>query len=441
MQAAHLGVARADAPDTRPNVIVILADDLGYGDLSCYGNERFETPHLDRLAAGGLRLTDFHSASPVCSPTRAALLTGRYPQRAGIDGVVYAAPTRNRHHGLFPSELTVAELLRDAGYRTALVGKWHLGYQKRFNPVRHGFDLFHGYVSGNVDYFSHVDQEGFADWWFRDRQILEPGYSTHLITRVAVQFIEANRDTPFFLYIAHEAPHSPFQGPGDRAFRVAGRKVPPPMLSDAEKRRARREMILEMDRGVGDVIAALERSRLGKQTFVFFFSDNGATPLGSNGHLRGHKGSLWEGGHRVPAVAWWPGTIPAGRTDAQTTMAIDIMPTILDIAGVDVPPSASLDGVSLLPALKDGVPLDDRALFWEYREQRAMREGDWKLLTGLPKPGDVGLYNLGDDPGERRNVAAEFPDRAARMQASLELWAKEVRDGATRQPRRAEEVE
>ena len=203
------------APEDRPNVIVILADDLGYGDLGSYGNRQIRTPSLDRLAAEGTRLTDFHSASPVCSPTRAALLTGRYPQRAGIGGVVYAAPQRNRHHGLFQSELTFAEVMRGAGYDTAVVGKWHLGYRKQFNPVRHGFDTFRGYVSGNVDYFSHVDGEGFADWWNNDTKIEEDGYSTHLITRAAVEFVEAQRAGPFCLYIAHEAPHSPFQGPGD----------------------------------------------------------------------------------------------------------------------------------------------------------------------------------------------------------------------------------
>ena len=201
-------------------------------------------------------------------------------------------------------------------------------------------------------------------------------------------------------------------------------------------RRAYREMIEAMDEGVGQVLAALERTAQARRTLVFFFSDNGATRVGSNGRLRGNKGSLWEGGQRVPAMAWWPGTIPAGRVCTETAMAIDLMPTMMEVAGAKVEESMDLDGVSLLSTLTEGVAVGGRSLFWEYRRQRAMREGDWKLVTGLPETGDVGLYDLGVDPSERHNVAGKHPARAARMRAELLAWADDVQNGATRQPDR-----
>ncbi|CAN0487019.1 unnamed protein product, partial [Laminaria digitata] len=210
--------------NTQPNFIIIMADDLGYGDISPFDGW-IHTPHLDQLAEEGMRFTDFYASGPVCSPTRAGLLTGRYQQRAGIPGVVYAAPDRNRNHGLQPGEWTFAEALREAGYATGMFGKWHLGYETKYNPIHHGFDEFRGYVSGNVDYFGHVDQAGFYDWWSQDKLINEPGYVTHLITQHALRFIEKNKDTPFVLYLPHEAPHYPFQGPDDEPFRIVNTQI------------------------------------------------------------------------------------------------------------------------------------------------------------------------------------------------------------------------
>jgi arylsulfatase A-like enzyme len=213
------GIACSEEPGRPPNIVLVLADDMGYGDASCYGNEAFRTPCLDALAAKGMRFLDFHSSGPVCSPTRAGLLTGRYQQRAGIPGVIYADPKQNRHHGLQVEEITFAELLQKAGYATAVCGKWHLGYQKQYNPVHHGFGRFRGYVSGNVDYISHYDRMEIYDWWDGLELVEEEGYSTHLITEHAVRFIEENRRRPFCLYVAHEAPHSPWQGPPDPPIR------------------------------------------------------------------------------------------------------------------------------------------------------------------------------------------------------------------------------
>jgi len=429
----------------RPNVVVILADDLGYGDLSCYGNERFQTPHIDRLAAEGLRFLDFHSNAPVCSPTRCGLLTGRYQQRAGIPGVIYAGFDENRHHGLFPRETTIAEVLREAGYRTGLLGKWHLGYLEKFNPIHHGFDFFRGYVSGNIDYHSHFDRLGVKDWW-NGRQIAdEPGYSTHLITRHAVEFIERHsqsghgqdrngggrrREAPFFLYVAHEAPHSPWQGPQDPAFRVAGKNVPE-QRSREFKERAYAEMVRELDRGVGEVVATLQRLDLAERTLVFFLSDNGANRYGSNGLLRGFKGSLWEGGIRVPAIAWWPGRIAAGKTSKDLATSLDLFPTILEVTGASKPDSLELDGESLLDLVTAGTSLGDRRVFWKYLEERAVRFGRWKLLwTG----GHVDLFNLDSDAAETKNLAGEEPGRVQEMLQAYRQWEVDVSRGATPQP-------
>lgn len=224
--AAGGGSVRAQETRRPPNFVIILADDMGSGDISPYRGS-IQAPALDRLAAEGMRFSAFYANGPVCTPTRAALLTGRYQQRAGLESALYAQPQhpmQNRGHGLGTNEITFADALRDAGYATGIFGKWHLGYEERYNPVHQGFDRFRGFVSGNVDYFAHVDGAGFYDWWHGDRLVNEPGYVTHLISRASVEFIEENRDRPFALYVAHQAPHFPFQGPGDAPFRLVGRQ-------------------------------------------------------------------------------------------------------------------------------------------------------------------------------------------------------------------------
>ncbi len=422
-----------------PNIVLILADDLGYGDLSCYGGTAFRTPHLDALADQGMRLVDFHSSGPVCSPTRAGLVTGRYQQRAGVPGVIFADPKQNRHHGLHTEEVTFAELLQEAGYATAVFGKWHLGYQKRFNPTHHGFDRFRGYTSGNVDYISHYDRMGIYDWWEGLETIEEEGYTTHLITRHAVRFIEQNKDRPFCVYVAHEAPHSPWQGPGDPPVRGPQATRGNAVRGDAIQR-AYREMVQEMDKGVGDVVAALKRLDLAERTLVFFLSDNGGTPHGSNGPLRGHKGQLWEGGHRVPAIAWWPGRVAPGTTSDQLSISTDLMPTMLALAGVDVPEGHKLDGLSLLPVLLEGKSLGHRKLFWSYGRQQAMRDGPWKLVLGQGKgkpPSNAPqpeLFHLADDLEEQHNLAHEHPDRVRVMREAIRDWQADVEAEATRPP-------
>ncbi len=426
--------ARATGEETRkPNLVVIMADDLGYGELSCYGNHNYKTPHLDALARAGVRFTDYHSNGAVCSPTRAALLTGRYQQRAGVGGVIYAGFDQNRNHGLHQSETTFAEPLGGAGYQNGCFGKWHLGYEKKFNPVHHGFNRFRGYVSGNIDYQSHFDRVGVYDWWEGLEHLREKGYSTHLITRHAVKFIEEHRDRPFCLYVPHEAPHTPFQGPGDPGFRVKG-KVVPEKRSAAFKKRAYREMVQEMDKGVGEIVATLKRLGLEKNTVVFFISDNGATGFGSNGSLRGNKGQLWEGGHRVPAIARWPGRIAAGSACDDLSIGMDIFPTLLELAGVNAPENLRLDGRSLVPSLFGKKPPGQRKLYWSAGRQQAMRDGPWKYVRELKGQKAAALYNLSSDQGEKNNLAGKDPARLASMRKDYAAWRKDVAAGATKQP-------
>jgi arylsulfatase A len=443
-----LGVTVASAGQSQPtsikspNFVIILADDLGYGDLSCYGATHVSTPNLDRLAAEGLRLTDFHSSGAVCSPTRAGLMTGRYQHRAGIEGVVYANPKNNRHHGLQPvQEFTLAEGLNAQGYRSAIFGKWHLGYETQYNPTRHGFDEFIGYVSGNVDYQSHVDQMGFEDWWQGADLTPQSGYVTELITDNAKAFLDRHPcDQPFLLYLAHETPHYPYQGPKDPATRQVG--SPGATLGERKDRKgAYKEMIEFLDLEVGRTLEALREKGVMENTYVIFFSDNGATPLGSNGALRGAKGSLWEGGHRVPCIIWKPGVVPAGSTSDALTISMDITATVWDLAGATAHPQRPLDGSSLTELMRspdqDFDAFQRRQLFWEHRGGLAMRDGDWKWLrtsnTGTGE-GKGRLFHLGQDLGEKEDVSETEIERENRMRFAAESWLDDVRRGATLQP-------
>ena len=441
--AAQPAQSRGDAP---PNVVVIMADDLGYGDVSAFRDGWIETPHLERLARQGMRLTDFHAGGPVCSPTRASLLTGRYQQRAGLPGVIYASRQRNRHHGLQPEAFTFAELAKEAGYATGIFGKWHLGYRKKFNPVHHGFDAFRGYVSGNVDYLSHIDGIGVHDWWDGTEKIHEEGYTTHLVTEHAVRFIETHRDEPFCLYVAHEAPHWPYQGPRDAVIRQAGgpkMRTPPRQTGDVDLVRDRyRTMVRVMDEGIGQIVETLRRLDLAEETLVLFFSDNGPKkPYGSAGGLRGWKGSLFEGGHRVPAVAWWPSRIAAGSRSDELMITLDVLPTIAELVGQAPPEGLTIDGMSVVPALLENEELRRPPLFWAWRGQQAMRDGSWKLVQdALEANSDeertqgTRLYNLAKDPGETRDVSEVHPERVARMKAAIQAWHEKVTAGATVQP-------
>lgn len=413
---------RTTPADRRPNFVIILADDMGYGDLACYGNAGFNTPHLDRLAAEGARFTDFHVSAPVCSPSRASLLTGRYPQRAGIPEVIFADPGKGTYDlGLHESEVTFSRLLHQAGYSTAVFGKWHLGYHLRFNPLQHGFERFRGYVSGNIDYVSHMNPTGMRDWWDGRELVDEEGYSTHLITKHAVDFLAQKHDRPFCLYIAHQAVHSPYQGPDDKPIRTYDGETLP---GRQDRRQAYREMTEALDDSVGEVMATIRSQGLADNTLVFFFSDNGATRVGSNLPLRGGKSTLWEGGHRVPAIAWWPGHIHERCPHDEFLSVCDLMPTMLSLAGVPLPQGHRIDGIDLSPLLLSGEKVGDRMWFWQHRGATAVRQGDWKMVR--TKDGEVSLFDLAVDIAEQSNLVDRYPQRAQAMLAAVRAWQGDV---------------
>ncbi len=395
-----------------------MADDLGYHDLGCYGSDRILTPHLDRLAEEGIRFTDYHSNGAVCSPTRAALMTGRYQQRSGIEGVVNVG--NFRHTGLSAEEYTMAEHLSALGYVTGIAGKWHLGYDTIFSPLHHGFDFFKGYVSGNIDYHSHIDQAGYYDWWVDKELFREEGYTTDLITKASIAFIRQYREQPFFLYVAHEAPHYPFQGRNDQADRTVGGTFPN-QGSRIDKKSAYKEMIEVMDEGIGEIIETLEELDLLENTFLFFCSDNGAMHIGSNFPLRGFKGKLWEGGHRVPAIAYWKDHIQPG-TCGETLVSMDLFPTLTAIAGGKLP-DVALDGVDFQAAMYNGESLEDRPLFWRFHAQEAVRSGTWKLLLDADS---TYLYNLETDPGEQINLADQYAQIADSLRVLINQWNEEM---------------
>ena len=442
------------APAEPTNFVVIMADDLGYGDLGGVWGGAAHTPQLEQMAFEGMRFTDFHSSGPVCTPTRAALMTGRYPARLGIvkafnhpfnfegwQDLGIAAP-HNR------SEVTIATRLDQAGYVTGIFGKWHLGKNIAANPTRHGFDEFRGLTCGCGDYFSKHTRYGEPDWWHDDQLEFQDGYATRVITDNAVRFIEQHDGEPFFLYVPYSAIHFPWQDldDADEIKRETGVPVGRPGAATKvgpnradEVPAVARRMIEEVDAGVGRILATLRTRGLDRFTLVIFKSDNGGytnyrygdTPIvvSSNGPLRGAKGDVYEGGHRVPCIAWWPGRITPGTVTAETAVTMDLVPTILELAGLDPPapdgPNA-LDGVSLVPVLLERRQLASRTLFWMSAPRRggqvslAARWGPWKLV-------DDQLFNLGDDLGESRDVAKQFPELARELKARRAAWENDVR--------------
>ncbi len=436
------GLLASEIPAAPPNLVLIVADDVGYGDLGCYGSEINQTPQIDSLAAAGIRFTDFHSAGPMCSPTRAAMLTGQYQQRFGRLFDSALSGIEHRDQGLPLEAVTIAELLKDHGYATACFGKWHLGYRPPWLPPNQGFDEFRGLASGDGDFHTHIDRSGNPDWWHQNQIEMEPGYTTDLLTKYSVDFINRHRGRPFFLYVPHLAIHFPWQGPTDPPHRQSGKSyhddkwgtIPNP----GNVRPHVKAMIESLDHSVGEIVAALQNCEVDKNTLVIFTSDNGGyltygnqfRNISSNGPLRGQKTELYEGGHRVPTMISWPGKIEAAVVDA-IGHSTDLLPTLATLAGV---PSAkfSTDGVDLTRLLLGGEPLPSRTLFWRAGSEHAVREGPWKLHV----EGDrTELYNLDNDLGEQRNLAEANPRVVKQLSEAYTEWENAVNQTAVRYER------
>ena len=412
------------SPSARPNIIFVVADDLGYADLGCYGGRAPVSPVIDELARNGIKFTQGYSNSPVCSPTRFAMMTARYQYRlrGAAEEPINSKSRGSTTLGLPPGNPTLPSLLKASGYRTALIGKWHLGYAPHFGPLKSGYEEFFGPMSGGVDYFTHCASTGVHDLYEGEHEKHETGYLTDLISRRAVDYVNrmaqqnASPSAPFFLSLHYTAPHWPWETRDDAAmaadlagnlFHLHGGSI-----------HTYRRMIQHMDEGIGWVMAALKANGQLDNTLLVFTSDNGGERFSDNWPLVGGKMDLTEGGIRVPWIAHWPAAIRPGGVSDQQCMTMDWSATLLDAAGVSADPDYPLDGISLLAVLKDPAHSFKRPLHWRmnHRSQRALRDGDWKYLK---VDGFEYLFNLPADERERANRA---PHEPARLNAMRQAW-------------------
>jgi arylsulfatase A-like enzyme len=424
--------AGLSAAPVRPNVVVFFMDDLGYADLRIDGAKDARTPNLDRLAREGVRLTQCYAAAPVCTPTRAAFMTGRYQHRIGLEDVL-SPSKKNLDQGLPSSEPSLPRAMKDAGYATGLFGKWHLGTRPEFLPNRHGFDEFFGFLGGALDYYSHLGENGKHDLFENDQPVQLKGYLTDEITARTVSFIERHAAEPFFVDVAYNATHWPFQPPGLTEMPGHPPGSPPEVVRAWAAEGTRDDyvrMLERADEGIGRILAAIDRLGLRKNTLVIFASDNGGEWLSRMGPLFHRKGSLWEGGLRVPCILRWPAQLPTGHTSAQAAITMDLTATILAAAGVPESTSHPLDGVSLIPFLQKKSRPVDRTFFWLGPQagspDKAIRDGRWKYIAESPLfPGL--LFDVQTDPGERIELGARHPGVLKRLRAKLAEWESTIR--------------
>jgi arylsulfatase A-like enzyme len=414
------------APLTRPNVLFILADDLGYGDLSCYGRPDYKTPVLDAFATQGIKFMSAYAAAPVCTPTRCAYITGRYPQRLPVGLEEPLRDTSPPDAGLPPTHPTIASLLKANGYDTSLIGKWHLGWKPEFGPNRHGFDEFFGILSGAADYYTHKAADfpgagttpgGLPDLWENLAPIERAGYLTDLLSDKAIEFIARRHAKPFFLSLQYPAPHSPWEGPEDAA--IGHLDHGPGPMTAGGSRAVYAAMMRSMDSGIGRVLKALARAKREHDTLVIFTSDNGGERYSFNWPFSFAKGDLWEGGTRVPAMVRWPGVIPAGQVTEQAAITMDWTATILAATGTTADPVYPLDGEDLLPDCRRMRGTFDRTFFWRIAKHDAARMGRWKYLVESNREH---LFDLAVDPGEKSDVRAAHPDTFAQIRQQYQAW-------------------
>jgi arylsulfatase A-like enzyme len=404
-----------------PNIIFIMADDLGYADVGCYGRPDLKTPNIDRIAAKGVRFLQGYANSAVCSATRTALITGRYQYRLRVG---LEEPLGGNTIGLPPEHPTLPSLLKRAGYSTTLIGKWHLGALPSFGPLKSGYDHFYGFRGGGLDYYTHTPGGPNEDLWDDDVQVHQMGYLTELFGNRAVDVVNnyAKARQPFLLSLHFNAPHWPWEAPGDEAeserLRQRGRGL---QHYDGGSQKTYQKMIEAMDAQIGRVLGALDAHGLTRNTIVVFTSDNGGERFAQTWPFTGRKTELLEGGLRIPSIVSWPARIPQGRTSDQVSITMDWMPTLLAAAGTAPDPQLPPDGINLLPILTGAAPIVPRTLFWRYKAnaQRAMRDGDMKFLKILD---NTFLFNVADDPMERANLKERRPEVYDRLVAKWLEW-------------------
>jgi len=422
---ATVGHAQAQR-ESRPNVVLIITDDLGWADLGSYGATDIRTPNLDRLAGEGIRLTDFYANGVTCSPTRAALISGRYQQRFGIEAPLPRKAMAG-DRGLPATGTSLPQLLKNAGFATALIGKWHLGYLPENSPNAHGFDYFFGLKSGYHDYYTHNAGDGEPDLWENDKPIERKGYTTDLITERAARFIEEHKREPFFVDVAYTAPHWPYQVPGRPSEAPNNARHVMPYDLETSHREDYVAMVERLDEQIGELLAAIDRAGVADNTIVIFTNDNGGEWLASSAPFFGRKWTVFEGGIRVPAIVRWPGRIPAGKVSDQVGITMDLTASILAITGTPVPAEAALEGTNLFPVWEGKEPEFERTLFWragmESGKQTAVRRGDWKVLIDGPH---TYVFNVRRDLSERNDLAKWRQDIAQELRPKLIAWEESV---------------
>lgn len=435
----------------RPNILLIVSDDQGYRDLGCFGGEEIKTPHLDRLAEGGVKLTSFYVTWPACTPSRGSLLTGRYPQRNGLydmirndrvdDGHRYSpeeyAVSPERVLGMDVREVMISDVLQKHGYTNGCFGKWDGGQLRRYLPLQRGFDAFYGFTNTGIDYFTH-ERYGVPSMMRDNRPTTEDKgtYCTYLFQREAVRFLKQHHDEPFFLYVPFNAPHGASNlDPKIRGTVQAPQKYldmyPPGESCRDERRRNYMAAVTCMDDAIGELLDLLDEHEIADNTLVIFLSDNGGSGIADNTPLRGRKSTMWEGGLRVPCIVRWPKQLAAGETNREFLTSLEIFPTIAAAAGAKPPDDVVLDGHNMLPVLKGEAASPREEMFWQRRSRRAARVGDWKWVDA---GGSGGLFDLSQDIGEENDLSEKKPEILKRVQSRFAAWRQAMDRAEPRGP-------
>lgn len=459
---------QAETSSTPPNIVLIVSDDQGYHDLGSFGNREIITPHLDRIAEEGIRLTSFYVTWPACTPSRGSFLSGRYPQRNGVyDMIRNEAPdyghkykpeeyavTFERIGGMDTREILLPQMLKSADYTNGVFGKWDLGVHKRFLPIAKGFDTFYGFSNTGIDYFTH-ERYGVPSM-FRDNDPTTEDkgtYATYLFQREAVKFLKENHDKPFFLYLPFNAPHGASnidpkirvaaQAPEkykkmypqydekyeEKFFRRYGEKA---LVPDAETRKLKYlASVTCMDDAIGEVLELLDKYKVADNTIVIFFSDNGGSSSADNSPLKGHKSWVFEGGIRVPCLVRYPKKIPAGQVSSEFLTSLDILPTLLNETGISKPENVVLDGYDIMPTLAEGKPSPRTEMYWQRRNDKAARVGDWKWVDSQK---GKGLFNLKEDISEKHDLSEKHPEKLKELKQKFAHWKKEMAEAEPRGP-------